>query len=105
MKVLAVYLGDRLDYLLVVSGDGQHKVVERDGNTNKSRSHHVSARDAGAVARSADPYAAAADLFHRARLAQKARRKDRATGGCDEQLVPPLPQHDGVGRVQGPDSR
>lgn len=93
--------GKRHSYLGVYSGDGQYKIVELDAETEGARSYHVSSAQMTAVLSTpeAERYAAAADLFHQARTAKKARRTSRETGGHDAELVPASTGDDGKPRV------
>ncbi len=83
-KVLFETIGDRYRYVGVVAGDGHCLIVEKDSRMGKSRSFRVSGQSLADISSQdkAGQYAAAATLFHKARMARRTRRERGAGGSC-----------------------
>jgi hypothetical protein len=72
-----MHAADRV-FRFVVSGDGHLLVQEVAGR--HVRSHRIGRADLDAVRAARDPFSAAEDLFHQARLKKKARRTGEGSG-------------------------
>jgi hypothetical protein len=80
---------DGVTYKAIVTGD-RHLVLQ-EASADGTRSYRISGRLLDGIRRAEDPFMAAKDVYHQARLKRKARR-NRATGGIEDgeynQFVP-----------------